>query len=298
MSILSSTQGTPERVWSLVSIIAANDGTIARAEASDWLNPGFSRDLQKVVEKPEAFGQTLGAATALGAVQVDGKLLQLHPSCPRGDIASFADWCHDQLCALASEEKDAVILETYAWVCARSLALRETRWFGVMPAAEFADSADRALPDGSDDDGERRINTSKLASWRRWLRFFGLMEELPLTAAKSHPSATLRFEREIARSALPRDTAIPADEFLAAFRSAMPYLDGGRMFSESLRKQGMAVDPKILSPVLSSALRDLHDAGTIELAILGDLSSYIVMTGDSNHRVGQFHAVAIRGAVQ
>ncbi|WP_434730726.1 hypothetical protein [Rhizobium binae] len=296
MSILSSTQGTPERVWSLVSIIAANDGKIERTEASDWLNPGFVRDQQKVVEKSEAFGQVLGAATALGAVQVEGKLLQLHPTCPTGDIAAFADWCHDQLCALTSDQKDAVILETYAWVAARSLELRETRWFGVMPREELADAADRALPEGKDDDGERRINTSKLASWRRWLRFFGLMEELPLTAAKPHPSSTLRLEREIAKSTLPRDTEIPADEFLAAFRTSMPYLDGGRMFFESMRRQGFTADSKILSPILSSALRDLHDAGTIELGILGDLSSYVGMTGDNNHRVSEFHAVEIRGA--
>ncbi|TBB62466.1 hypothetical protein ELH43_34210 (plasmid) [Rhizobium ruizarguesonis] len=204
----------------------------------NW-NMSLMRDQQKVVEKSEAFGKVLGAATALGAVQVDGKLLQLHLTCPTSDIAAFASWCHDQLCALTSDQKDAVILETYAWVFARSLELRETRWFGVMPREELADAADRALPDGKDDDGERRINTSKFAGWRRRLRFFGLTEELPLTAAKPHSSSTLRLEREIAKSPLPRDTEIPADEFLAGFRTSMPYLDGGRMFSESMRRQGL-----------------------------------------------------------
>ncbi|TBA94346.1 hypothetical protein ELH55_34220 (plasmid) [Rhizobium ruizarguesonis] len=298
MSILSSTQGTPERVWSLVSIIAAGDGELERSEASDWLNPGYMKDQQKIVEKGEAFGQVLGAATALGAVQAEGKLLRLHPTCPTTDIAAFADWCHEQLCSLASDQKDAVILETYAWVASRSLELRETRWFGVMSRDEFADAAARALPDGKDDDGDRRINTSKLASWRRWLRFFGLMEELPLPVARSQPSSTLRLAKEISRSSLPRETVIPADDFLAAFRTTMPYLDGGQMFAEYMRRQGINAAPKTLSPILSSALRDLHDAGTIELKTLGDLSSYVRMTGDSKHGVSDFYAVEIRGALQ
>lgn len=298
MSLLSSTQGTPERVWSLVSLIAASDGQIDRSEASDWLNPGFIKDQQKVVEKSDAFGQVQGAATAIGAVVAEGKLLTLNPRCPTTDMAAFADWCHDQLCGLSSDEKDAVILETYAWVATRSFELRETRWFAVMPREEFADAADRALPDDKDDDGERRINKSKLASWRRWLRFLGLMEELPLSVAKSQPSSTLRLAKVIEKSSLPRDTEIPADTFVAALRSAMPYLDGGRMFSESMRRQGVTADPKVLSPILSSALRDLHDAGTIELGVLGDLSSYLTMTGDGNHRVSDFHVVTIRGAAQ
>lgn len=298
MSILSSTQGTPERVWSLVSLIAAQDGQMDKTEASDWLNPGFIKDKQKVIEKSEAFGQVLGAATSIGAVEAEGKLLKLNPTCPTTDLSGFADWCHNQLCALTSDQKDAVILETYAWVAARSLEFRETRWFSIAPSKEFADSAARALPDDKDDDGERRINTSKLASWRRWLRFFGLLEELPLTAAKPQPSATIRLAKEVATSTLPRDTEIPADEFLASFRNSMPYLDGGRMFVETMRRNEIVAGSKLLSPILSSALRDLHDAGMIELGVLGDLAANISMTGDSLHRVSNFYAVTIRSAVQ
>lgn len=298
MSILSSTQGTPERVWSLVSLIAAHDGLMDRAEASEWLNPAFIKDKQTVVEKSEAFGQVLNAATSIGAVEAEGKLLKLHPTCPTADMSGFADWCHGQLCALSSDQKDAVILETYAWVAARSLDLRETRWFSFAPSKEFADAAARALPDDKDDDGDRRINTSKLAAWRRWLGFFGLMDELPLSGAKPYPSATPRLAKEIATSALPRDTEIPAEALLSSLRASMPYLDGGRMFVETMRHNEIVAGPKLLSPILSSALRDLHDAGTIELGVLGDLSANVSMTGDSLHRVSDFYAVAIRSAVQ
>lgn len=298
MSILSGPQGTPERVWSLVSLIAAHDGQIDKVEASEWLNPGFIRDNQKIAEKAEAFGQVLGAATSIGAVQAEGKLLVLNSTCPATEMSAFADWCHNQLCALSSDQKDAVILETYAWLAARSLDLRETRWFSFAPSKEFADAAARALPDDKDDDGERRINTSKLAAWRRWLRFLGLMEELPLTVSKPQPSATLRLAKEVANSTLPRDTEIPAEEFLASFRASMPYLDGGRMFAEAMRREEIAAGSRLLSPILSSALRDLHDAGTIELGVLGDLAANVSMTGDSLHRVSDFYAVSIRSAVQ
>src|SRR3546814_527710 len=79
MSLLSSTQGTPERVWSLVSVIAGNGGALCKADAAAWLNPGFTRNGESVQEKPTAFGQVLGAATSLGAVEADAAMLRLNP---------------------------------------------------------------------------------------------------------------------------------------------------------------------------------------------------------------------------
>lgn len=76
MSILSSTQGTPERVWSLVSLVAANDGRIERVDAANWLNPTFLEN-GKLVDDKESFAQVQGAATALGALTLDYKTLEL-----------------------------------------------------------------------------------------------------------------------------------------------------------------------------------------------------------------------------
>src|SRR3546814_14492945 len=81
MSLLSSTQGTPERVWSLVSVIAGNGGTLSKADAAAWLNPGFTRNGESVQVKPTAFSQVLGAATSLGAVEADAATLRLTPAC-------------------------------------------------------------------------------------------------------------------------------------------------------------------------------------------------------------------------
>lgn len=298
MSILSSTQGTPERVWSLVSLVAANEGRMDRADAANWLNPPFLEN-GKLVDDKESFAQVQGAATALGALTINNKALELNQACDTTDYRSFADWTHQHLRSLGSDQKDAVILEAYAWVLARCRQEGDSAWLRAMPASEQADAINEALPDGSDDDGDRRMNTSKLASWRRWLIFMGLMEELPMTGtSRFHLSTTKRLHREIERSDLPRNVEVSAEDFLFRVRSEAPYLDGGKMFLASARNNSIASDERRLSPVLSSALRDLHDAGVLELKILGDRPGYHSLTGDIAHKVSAFHALTIRGGVK
>jgi hypothetical protein len=298
MSILSSTQGTPERVWSLVSLVAANDGRIDRAEAANWLNPTFLENNQLIDDK-DSFAQVQGAATALGALTLVNKVLELNPACDTNNYTSFADWSHRHLRGLESDQKDAVILEAYAWVMARCQQEGDASWFRAMSASEQADAINEALPEGSDDDGDRRMNTSKLASWRRWLIFLGLMEELPFSGpSRYHLSATKRVAREIDTNILPRNVEMTGEDFLFHLRSSGPYLDGGKMFLERARNNRIKPDERRLSPIFSSALRDLHDAGVLELKILGDRPGYHTLTGDIAHKVGAFHAVTIRGEVK
>ena len=84
MSLLSSTQGTPERVWSLIAALSASKGEIDRADAVKWLNPGFLKDNNEYSEKPDAFNQTLGAATSLGAIEAErGCFAPARRSCRR-----------------------------------------------------------------------------------------------------------------------------------------------------------------------------------------------------------------------
>src|SRR4051812_6002045 len=109
MSLLSSTQGTPERVWSLIAAIAANGGVLERAEATEVLNPGFTREGKDVREKPDFFNQALNAGTSLGAIEIHEDKLRLSPSCTAKNYISFCDWIHGRLVALDSREKDAVV---------------------------------------------------------------------------------------------------------------------------------------------------------------------------------------------
>lgn len=294
MSLLSSTQGTPERVWSLVQAIAASGGSLDRDDAAKWLNPGFLKDGQVVAENPSAFAQVLGAASSLGAVSADGGRLNL--TCPSEikRFPDFCDWVHQVLASLNSTEKDAVLLETLAWVYVECDRQRSTLWIHDFTEDGFADAADAALPDGEDDDGQRRLNRTKLPSWRRWLLSLGLMSELP-GGPRPHPLSDGRAARELARPEFRKGVEFLAKDFLAALGARLPYIDGGRMFAEAARRMSHSVAPERLSPILSATLRNLHDDGTIELVVRGDAGDLTRLSPDSAHAVDAFRAVIVKG---
>jgi hypothetical protein len=299
MSLLSSTQGTPERVWSLVSLLAGNHGEMTRIEAEAWLNPGFLSAGTVVSEKQSAFAQVLGAATSLGAIEVEADTLRLatslHPEC----FVGFCDWVHDRLSRLDSATKDAVVLETFAWVAVESDRKGGTGWISEETSSTFADAADRALPEGEDDDGGRRMNTTKLSAWRRWLFCLGLMTPLPLPSQQQphHPLVDGRLARELERAGVERGKKISAGDLLAVLAVRMPYLDGGRIYVQTMRRIGHAPASRRLSPVLSAALRNLHDEGVIELQRPGDSGDLVHLSADQPYRFESFQSVVIRGLV-
>src|SRR3546814_15447392 len=86
---------------------------------------------------------------------------------PAGCVTSYAtccDWVHDTLIGLGSADKDAVVLETFAWLAVEADRQGAAGWINEWTNDAFADAADQALPDGADDDGDRRINKDKLPS--------------------------------------------------------------------------------------------------------------------------------------
>jgi hypothetical protein len=292
MSILSSTQGTPERVWSLISALSVNGGVLPRSEAAELLNPCFIQGGQIV--RDDGFNQTLGAATSLGVIEADQSTLRLNPSCSANDYSAFADWVHSRLVSLDSGEKDAVLLQTYAWMAVESQRTGSVSWVHERANSTFADDADKALPDGTDDDGARRINTTKLPSLRRWLVFIGLM--VPMPTSTPHPAADARAARELRLADVKRGAEISADEFLNVLKLRLPYIDGGSMFLEAAKRVGHTPTPRRLSPLLSATVRNLHDEDIIELRIRGDAGDVIELS-DTPHRVKSFHAVIVtRGA--
>ncbi len=296
MSLLSSTQGTPERVWSLVSAVANCGGALGRADADEWLNPGFTRKELVVQEKPEAVAQTVNAATSLGALLAEGGQLRLAEGCPTISEATFRDWVHDRLVSLDSAEKDAVVLETYAWIAVNSVAEGSLLWVSDWPQKEFVDAAGGALAAGEDDDAGPRLNTTKLPSVRRWLEYLGLMTGLPLSGRLLHPTTAARLGRELRRAGLPSSVRIDAREFLQTVRSRMPYLDGGRMFDQAARRTGAVTDNQQLSPLLTAALHDLHDADLITLGVHGDASGVTRMAPSLVHKIRGFQFVVLNEA--
>ena len=296
MSLLSSTQGTPDRVWSLVVAVGHCGAALPRSEADQWLNPGFMRQNILIKEKPEAVAQTVNAATSLGALMAYAGELRLAHGCPTDSEAAFRDWAHDQLVILNSAEKDAVVLETYAWIAAHSVKEGSVHWVHEWSPKHLADAAAGALAEGSDDDQGPRVNTTKLPALRRWLEYLGLITALPLGGRVQHPAAAARLSREIERSGLPKGQPIDAREFLEVVRARMPYLDGGRMFEQAARRTGVVTDSRQLSPLLTAALHDLHDADLISLGVHGDASDVTRLAPSQSHKVRGFQFVILNEA--
>jgi hypothetical protein len=292
MSLLSSTQGTPERVWSLLVTLSACGGSLGREDAAGWMNPGFVRDGNRVQEKPDAVIQTLSAATSLGALEVAGAEVRVLADCPVTTFAAFCDWVHDRLVRLDSGAKDAVVLETYAWLAAESDKQRGVNWYYEGTRDSFADAADRALPDEADDDGTRRMNSTKLPAWRRWLSCLGLLVPMPLSL-QPYPAAGARAARELHRAGLPVGQEIAAEDFLRAMAPRLPYLDGGRMFAEAARRIQHVISPRRLSPMMSGVLRDLHDERRIEIRIRGDSSKVFNLFPEPTHTIQEMVGVVM-----
>lgn len=290
MSLLANTQGSPERVWSLLAGLATF-GEQSRAELESLLNPGFLKPGLDPV-KTVNIRQVIGAASSLGAVEGDRTSAATDLNATALSQVEMADWMHDVLCGLEPDHKDAVILETYAWLVARSDQAGSMAWMHEMNADTFANAAVEGLL-GMDDDGGVKINKEKVVAWRRWLVFLGLATPLPSPLIpQSQPSPASRLRRELVRAGA-AGTTLGAQEFMAVVAERLPYLDRGRLFLQACERLGRPPSKQRLSPMLSIALRDLEDEGSLEMAQLGDAGGIIQLAEDPAHLTKGFLSVRI-----
>ena len=289
--MLSRPQGTPERVWSLVAGLTALGGEAKRSAFDELLNPGYSKDGMPVRAKESLAADAVGAAVSLGLIDAGRDKASLVSDVRLNDLPAFADYVHDRLALLKSGETDSAILDAYSWLGAESDKQGGLSWIYDLGREEFADKANAALV-GEDEDG-RLINTTKVVPWRRWLAFIGLGVPLPLPNTPNFPSPTARIARELERAAIEPGTTMPAEAFLTLLAGRMPYLDRGRLFAQACQRIGHSPSPRRLSPMLSVALRDLHDDGVIELLLSGDASDHVRLAEDAAHVVDAFTAVCV-----
>lgn len=278
MSLLSSTQGTPERVWSALRIVEAEGGRIKRQDLWTWLNPPFRVGGQPRPLTGEADRQTVNAAASLELLIGDGADYSLGAP---GSLTyqGYADVVHDRLCGLTPEHADYILLEAFAW---SALAADDwgTLWTG---ASDFADRVEAALGDPQAGDA-RRFNSTKQTPWRRWMCFLGLGVDLPGRQG-FHAHVTQRVDLELRRAELPLDVALPIHEVLDVLGRRMPYLDRGVLRAEVAARSGKNDDRDRLSLLLSTALRELHDEGRLELDRRGDAAGYVDLAPDPFHDV-------------
>lgn len=293
MALLSATEGTPERVWSLVSILAAHSGSMERQELARWLNPPFRSTHGEREDKKSAVDATIQVASDLDLIDTSERgAVRLINGYLSGKYDEFADLIHARLASLSDGDADAVLLEAFAWLAVQVEIEGSTLWVDDWSADEFADHADKAL---TPEAGERRFNKTKRAPWRRWMEFVGL--SVPLPTGEDHPCVTRRLERELFGGSLPLNEEIGAGRLLDYIAQRLPYLDGGRLFVRLCDRLGHHMAPQRLSRLLSSALRDLGEDGRVTLIVRGDARNNVELAPDQFSRAQSFSAAVLNVGV-
>lgn len=286
MSLMSSPQGTPERVWSLVAGLSALGGTTSRATYDALLNPGFERDGVEVKAKSTLASDAHNAALSLALVEGARDQVSLSAALPE-NFAGFADLVHDRLIGLTSGDGDAVILEGFAWIVAESDRQNGMQWIYQAGREEFAELANVGLT-GKD------MNSTKAVAWRRWLAFLGLGVPMPTErSAPDFPTPAMRILREVERAEIAAGSTLPAAEFVALLARRMPYLDRGRLFTQACQRIGHAAPANRMSPLFSAALRDLHDDQSLRLVPSGDAADRVRLSEDASHAIDAFTTVIV-----
>lgn len=291
MSVLARPQGLPERVWSLVAGLAAIGGRAERSTFEALINPGFVKDRLFIQTKADLARDTLGAASSLGLVTYDRREGSLLHDGAFASAEELADHIHDLLIALSAEDTNKVLLETYAWLAAEADRTGDLGWIYDLDRKVFADRANEGLI-GEDEDG-KPMNEVKAVAWRRWLAFLGLGVALPLTSVPDFPSPAARIVRELKRTGIMNGTEMSAQEFLRILSERMPYLDGGRLFLQACNRIGHIPRTRFLSPLLSAALRDLHDEEFLTMRPRGDATDAVRLTEDPSHPIQTFNIVTV-----
>lgn len=290
MSLLTDTQGTPERVWSAMSAVTAADGLLGRDDLQALLNPNFVRNGQEREPTDVAPKQAIGSTVSLGLITLENGRYRLGVEAAT-DYATFTDRVHARLCSIDADDADYLVLETYAWMLLE-IDKRQSLLWTAQTAAAFANAAENDI--GNPAGGELRINGTKVPPWRRWIQVMDLAVNLPGDLG-FHPTLTGRLIREIDRMDLPRDIEIPFADFLAAAARAMPYIDGGALQDVVLKKTGQKPDRRRISRLLSMGLRDLADAGRIDLVIRGDAANTFELAADDRSAASVL-GIVLKGA--
>ena len=287
MSLMSDTQGTPERVWALVRLVAVHGGQMPREEVRHWLDP-----LHSDAREGTAVTQTVGAASSLALVNHDktSKSLILGINEFPSDLAAFADWVHERLVGLSESHADAVVLRAFAWFVANSAKQQRMTWMNGRSTNDVTDSIRSVL--GTDSEGAT-FNATRYPRWRDWIAFLGLGYDVPFRGGAIFLPYVVDRMRRIQNN-LFKDTGaeVDAKAFLARLSNLMPYLDGGTLFDDMAQRIGWSPTMGRLSPVTSTALRELHDRRVLELQTYGDTRDDCALSPDPTHKIQSFRTVA------
>lgn len=278
MSLLSDTSGTPDRVLSLLQLLEAHGGTLPETEVATWLNPPFVENRVARATHIAGVDQTIGAARGLGFVATADGVCALAHGLENMTLPKLADLTHDVLIAAAADDANGVLPRVFAFVAARSEQVRGTGWVKSTTNVDFAGAVNKVLPQRADTSAKgRAFNEFRVAPFWRWMAFVGLGIDL---AGDWHPYLAERLDIELRRSGLPRGVEVPVRDLLEVIRTRMPYLDGGAMYVEVAGHLGLPSPARALSPLLSTALRDLHEEGALKVGARPDAAGVLSLAAD------------------
>jgi hypothetical protein len=297
MSLLSDTNHSPQRVFALLRLLAAEGGELDFESIKGWFKPEFRGGDNRGSESEHInIRQMLGAATSLKLIESDAqnryRLVVPVPS----SLEAFADAVHDRLIEVDWSDADSIVLEAFAAMVALTELEQGTTWLDLNAKDRAARINKAVRRDGTDeeDESKNRFNSTKAAPWKRWIIFLGL--GIPMPKGDLYPYPARRLEREIGR-ARAVDAAVDEagiEPFLELIAARMPYLDGGRLFRASADQIRLPPMERRLTRVLTGALRDLHDDKRLALETVGDAKQTYAMTGEP-HVVKNVKGVRVIG---
>lgn len=295
MSLLSATQGRPERVRALFNLVHGCGGALARADIAAWMAPPRRGHGLSPGDTKLALDATLQVASDMKLVSRSREQVEVIHGTPLS-TSEFADHVHNHLTNLPLEDKDCVVLAAYAAAAAMAEVENTLSLRWGKESADRIDSLLMKFMPRTDEEVQKNtkiFNSAKVGAWKNWLTCMGLAwswgSEILLSPAE-------RIRRESFAFFEVRGTGaeIDAVEFGKWVAVRFPYLDGGYLFE----KVADAVElPKSrpASHLLTRALRELHDDEHIELLQYGD-SARSLELAPGVHDIKRFtHVVLKRG---
>lgn len=268
MSLLSSIQGTPERVRSLSNLLASLDEPQNSAQLERLLTPsGLVGENNRSV-----FNATLNVAKDLRLVTSTEDSRYISNAGWMNEDA-FADYVHDILCS--TDDLNAIVFQSFSYVVLRSNQERGVTW--ISNASGIADLIDSNLPrHPSTKDGDRQMNSTKMSSLLRWWSYLGLcLDSIPKLYVYPDPSRRLsRIIRFLLGAGIFK-VGEPIDP--RAFRSEIceiaPYLDIGSISESVQASSGLKLDTTAASWALTVGLEQLVFDSQLEIVTKSDASS-------------------------
>ncbi|NKJ72704.1 hypothetical protein GFL38_10550 [Rhizobium leguminosarum bv. viciae] len=296
MSLLSDTNYSPQRIYSLLRLLDAQDGQLGFDSIRTWLKPVIRGIEQKGSEENTNIRQLLGATASLELIESPSQNQYRLTAPVPPTMEAFADIVHDRLVGLDMRHPDSVVLEAFAAMVVLTEAEQGTSWLDLNAKDRAAkiNAAVQASETDEDDDEKKRFNPTKSSPWKRWMIFLGL--GVPMPRSDLYPYPAKRLEREIGRLREGKSTlyVLEVEAFISKIAERMPYLDSGRLFLASADRVRLPPLDRRVSRVLSNTLRDLHDDKRLVLDAIGDGKEFYALTQEP-HAVRNIKSITLEG---